>query len=88
MVKFMAPERPAKTALPRSLGRTRRRAERRSRRNRPVVMRWPVALPRTPAQPLAARREPVLSSEPEGAAATPPQGGALRAPPEWRSHVR
>lgn len=56
LAEFMVPDRPVKTALPRSLGRTRRPAGRRSRRTLLVAMRWPVVLPRTPARPLAARR--------------------------------
>ena len=44
--------RPAKTVLPRSAGRTRRRAGRRSRRDRPVAMQRPVGLPRPPSPTL------------------------------------
>ena len=74
LAEFMVPERPVKTALPRSLGRTRRPAGRRSRRDCSVATRRPVGLPRPPPRPLAARRKPVLGSERKGAAATPPLG--------------
>ena len=74
MARSMAPERPAKMALPRAASRTRRRAGRRSRCNRPVAMRWLAGLPRPPSRLLAARRVPALGSEPKSAAATPPPG--------------
>lgn len=79
MARRVAPERPVKAALPRATGRTRRQAGRRSRRTLLVAMQRPVVVPRTPARPSAARREPALGSEREGAAATPPQGGRREA---------